>query len=60
MPNLIPGADKFRKVCPKYGKGYDGYPAMSRIDGSDIFPECGVKEALEAFTNGKKNSCSPL
>ena len=52
---LIPGADKFRKVCPKCGKGYDGYPAMSRIDGSDICPGCGVMEALEAFVRAKKN-----
>ena len=48
---LIVGIDRFRKVCPKCGKGYDGYPAMSRIDGSDICPECGVWEALEAFAN---------
>ncbi len=51
---LIVGVDRFRKVCPKCGKGYDGYPAMSRIDGSDICPECGVREALEAFDNSQK------
>ncbi len=46
---LIVGVDRFRRVCPKCEKGYDGYPAMSRVDGRDICPECGVKEALEAF-----------
>ncbi|MCR5814004.1 MAG: DUF4314 domain-containing protein [Desulfovibrio sp.] len=46
---LIVGVDRFRKVCPKCGKGYEGYPAMSRVDGSDICPECGVKEAITAF-----------
>ena len=33
---LIPGVDRFKNVCPKCGNGYDGYPALSRIDGSDI------------------------
>lgn len=54
---LIPGVDRFRKVCPKCGKGYDGYPAMSR-DGSDICPECGVREALEAFAEARKQEKS--
>lgn len=52
---LIVGVDRFRKVCPKCGKGYEGYPAMSRLDGSDICPECGVREALEAFTSSRKS-----
>lgn len=52
---LIVGVDSFRRVCPKCGKGYEGYPAMSRLDGSDICPECGVREALEAFTSSRKS-----
>ena len=51
---LIVGVDRFRRVCPKCGKGYDGYPAMSRIDGSDICTECGVREALVAFAKIRK------
>lgn len=52
--NVIWDVDIIRKACPKCGKGYDGYPAMSRVDGSDICPECGVQEALEAFAKAKK------
>ena len=51
VAELIPGVDEFRKPCPKCGKGHDGYPAMSRIDGSDTCPECGVREANEAFSS---------
>jgi hypothetical protein len=51
---LIVGVDRFRRVCPKCGKGYDGYPAMARIDGSDICTKCGVREALEAFARARK------
>ena len=47
--NEIWGVDMIRKVCPKCGKDYDGYPAMSQGDGSDICPECGVRETLEVF-----------
>ena len=46
---VVLGVDVIRKVCPKCGKGYDDYPAMSRIDGTDICPDCGVREALEAW-----------
>ena len=35
--------------CPKCGKTYQGYPALSRADNrTEICPECGVREALEA------------
>ncbi len=54
--NVIWGEDKIRKVCPKCGKGYNGYPAMSRADGKEICPECGVREALEAFATSQKLS----
>lgn len=36
--------------CPKCGKKYTEYPAISREDNkTEICPECGVKEALLAF-----------
>lgn len=35
--------------CPKCGKAYIGYPAMSRTDNkTKICPECGTREALDA------------
>lgn len=35
--------------CPKCGKAYTDYPALSREDGeTKICPDCGVREALEA------------
>ena len=36
-------------ICPKCGKPYTGYPALSRIDRTAICPDCGVKEALAAL-----------
>lgn len=36
--------------CPKCGKEFIGYPAISREDNeTEICPECGVKEAMEAY-----------
>lgn len=36
------------RVCPKCGKEYNDYPAISRRDNkTPICPECGVLEALE-------------
>lgn len=35
------------RVCPKCGKAYHGYPAISRKDNrTQICPDCGVREAL--------------
>ena len=36
------------KVCPRCGKTYTGYPAVSRNGLGDICPRCGMVEALEA------------
>lgn len=37
------------RICPKCGKEYDGYPALSRTDSkTEICPECGTREALTA------------
>ena len=45
--------DALPKVCPKCGKSYLGHPAISRIDGSKICQDCGVQEALDAFSKAK-------
>lgn len=38
------------KICPKCKQEYSGYPALSREDNkTEICPQCGQKEALEAF-----------
>ena len=35
------------RICPKCGKAYHGYPAISRKDNrTPICPDCGVREAL--------------
>ena len=37
-------------ICPKCGKAYHGYPALSRVDNSTLIcPDCGVREALEGM-----------
>ena len=38
------------KTCPFCKREYDGYPALSRReDQTEICPDCGMAEALEAF-----------
>ena len=40
-----------RHKCPKCGKYYVDYPALSREDNkTEICPECGVREATESVT----------
>ncbi len=35
-------------ICPKCGRAYQGYPALSRVDNrTEICPDCGIIEALE-------------
>lgn len=36
-------------LCPKCGKPVSGYPAVSRVDGSSICSDCGIREALESI-----------
>lgn len=44
-----------KRVCPKCGKEYSDYPAISREDNkTEICSECGQKEALDAFYNYMK------
>ena len=39
-----------RYKCPKCGKYYIGYPALSRKDNkTKICPSCGIKEAIYYF-----------
>ena len=37
------------RMCPKCGRTYTEYPAVSRENNEDICPDCGMKEAIEAF-----------
>ena len=38
------------RICPKCGKEYNDYPAISRHDNeTEICPLCGMSEALEDF-----------
>ena len=44
-----------RHKCPKCGKYYAGYPALSRVDNkTEICPECGVREAAENYLRALK------
>lgn len=36
------------KICPKCGHEYFEHSALSRVDDSEICPECGMLESLEA------------
>ena len=45
------------KICPRCGKEYTNYPALSRRDNKTyICPDCGVAEALEDFYGKKTES----
>ena len=42
------------RKCPKCGKHYLDYPALSRKDNkTKICPKCGIREALNAFINNQ-------
>lgn len=41
---------KKNRICPKCGKQYSGYPALSRTDNkTKICPDCGTKEAVDEY-----------
>lgn len=43
------------KKCPRCGKNYIGYSALSRVDcATSICPECGTREALESINIPKE------
>lgn len=44
------------RICPRCGRTYDDYPAISRISGAEIFPLCGEWEAIDAWLEHKKNN----
>lgn len=37
------------KTCPRCGKEYTGFPALSRKGLGDICPACGQREAFETI-----------
>ena len=42
------------KFCPRCGRTYTEYPAVSRYDNKTyICPDCGVEEAMINYTGGK-------
>lgn len=42
------------KLCPRCGKAYHGFPALSREDNETyICPDCGTREALESIGIGE-------
>ena len=44
---------KDSKFCPRCGRRYNDYPAISRYDNeTEICPDCGVEEAMINFTGG--------
>lgn len=43
-----------KRICPRCGKVYYDYPALSRKDNkTEICPQCGLAEALLAMTSEK-------
>ena len=45
------------KVCPRCGRIYNDFPAISRADSkTEICPECGKREAVEAFEKYTKGA----
>lgn len=44
------------KICPVCGTEYEDYPAISRKDNkTEICPECGIQEALEAWFDSERS-----
>lgn len=45
--------DKSYRMCPRCGRPYSDYPAISRYDNkTEICPDCGVEEAMINYTGG--------
>lgn len=50
----FPYDDTTEKFCPRCGRTYTEYPAVSRYDNKTyICPDCGVEEAMINYTGGK-------
>lgn len=44
-----------KRICPKCGKLYSDYPAISRVDNeTKICPNCGLLEALSDYNKSRK------
>ena len=42
-----------KRKCPRCGKTYTEQPALSRRDNkTEICPDCGIVEAMEAYLKG--------
>ena len=51
--------EETKKICPKCGKEYKGYPAISREDNATpICPQCGTRESLESLGVSKEEYLS--
>ena len=43
------------RSCPKCGRTYTEYPAISRTDNKTLIcPDCGIREALESMEVSKE------
>ena len=43
------------RSCPKCGRTYTEYPALSRTDNKTLIcPDCGIREALESMEVSKE------
>lgn len=44
------GKPKEIRLCPKCGRKYEGYSALSRVDNkTNICSDCGIREALQSI-----------
>lgn len=44
-----------KRSCPKCGRTYTEYPALSRTDNKTLIcPDCGIREALESMEVSKE------
>ena len=44
-----------KRTCPKCGRTYTEYPALSRTDNKTLIcPDCGIREALESMEVSKE------
>lgn len=57
ISNILVEEENKEKFCPRCGKFYKDYPAISRYDNeTEICPDCGVDEAMIQYTGGKLES----
>lgn len=54
ISNILVESENEKKICPRCGKTYTGYPATSRFDNkTEICSDCGTDEAMVQFSGGK-------